>query len=55
MEVPKTRNVTGDDHHKEEEIEDDGDDDEILKTRISSHPLFGRLVENHLNCLKVLL
>ncbi|XVE58899.1 hypothetical protein DITRI_Ditri04bG0206000 [Diplodiscus trichospermus] len=41
------RNITGD-HHKEEE-----DEDELLKTRISSHPLYGRLVQNHLNCLKV--
>ncbi|GMI99494.1 KNOX Arabidopsis thaliana meinox [Hibiscus trionum] len=31
----------------------DGDDVELLKTRISTHPLYGRLVENHLNCLKV--
>ena len=43
------RGITGD-HHKEEE-----DEDELLKTRICSHPLYGRLVENHLNCLKVLL
>ncbi|XP_039044625.1 protein KNATM-like [Hibiscus syriacus] len=30
----------------------DSDDIELLKTRISSHPLYGRLVQNHLNCLK---
>ncbi|KAE8662247.1 NAD-dependent dihydropyrimidine dehydrogenase subunit PreA-like [Hibiscus syriacus] len=39
-------------HHQEEEA-GDSDDIELLKTRISSHPLYGRLVENHLNCLKV--
>ncbi|XWS60827.1 hypothetical protein CRYUN_Cryun07bG0070800 [Craigia yunnanensis] len=48
------RDITGDHHKEEEEEEDDDDDeDEVLKTRISSHPLYGRLVENHLNCLKV--
>ncbi|KAE8709652.1 NAD-dependent dihydropyrimidine dehydrogenase subunit PreA-like [Hibiscus syriacus] len=40
------------DHHQEEEGED-SDDIELLKRRISSHPLYGRLVENHLDCLKV--
>ncbi|KAE8736501.1 Pyrimidine 1 isoform 1 [Hibiscus syriacus] len=40
------------DHHQEEEA-GDRDDVELLKTIISSHPLYGRLVENHLNCLKV--
>ncbi|XVF50415.1 hypothetical protein PTKIN_Ptkin04bG0098000 [Pterospermum kingtungense] len=52
---PNFRNITGD-HHKEEEEEEEeeeDDDDKLLKTRISSHPLYGRLVENHLNCLKV--
>ncbi|KAK9925713.1 hypothetical protein M0R45_022983 [Rubus argutus] len=29
------------------------DDDETLKTRISAHPLYGLLVETHLDCLKV--
>lgn len=38
-----------------EKEEEEEDDDELLKTRISAHPLYGRLVENHLNCLKVLL
>ncbi|KAK6261490.1 hypothetical protein QUC31_007306 [Theobroma cacao] len=36
-----------------EKEEEEEDDDELLKTRISAHPLYGRLVENHLNCLKV--
>ncbi|KAE8712486.1 NAD-dependent dihydropyrimidine dehydrogenase subunit PreA-like [Hibiscus syriacus] len=40
------------DLHQEEEG-GDSDDVELLKTRISSHPLYGRLVENHLNCLKL--
>ncbi|KAL6181408.1 hypothetical protein ACLB2K_048063 [Fragaria x ananassa] len=40
---------------KEEEREENQDDDheENLKTRISSHPLYGLLVETHLDCLKV--
>ena len=29
------------------------EDEEILKKRISGHPLFGLLIENHLGCLKV--
>ncbi|KAL5827810.1 hypothetical protein ACOSQ3_019661 [Xanthoceras sorbifolium] len=31
---------------------DDEEDEEILKRRISSHPLYGLLIETHLNCLK---
>ena len=40
---------------KEEEREENQDDDheENLKTRISGHPLYGLLVETHLDCLKV--
>ncbi|KAK8599611.1 hypothetical protein V6N13_077526 [Hibiscus sabdariffa] len=41
------------DHHEEEEEAVESDDVELLKTRISSHPLYGKLVENHLNCLMV--
>ncbi|XP_004301240.1 PREDICTED: uncharacterized protein LOC101314859 [Fragaria vesca subsp. vesca] len=39
---------------KEEQREENQDDDheENLKTRISSHPLYGLLVETHLDCLK---
>ncbi|CAL0332575.1 unnamed protein product [Lupinus luteus] len=46
-------------HHKEEEeLEQEGDQEEeenneILKRRISNHPLYGLLVETHLECLKV--
>ena len=29
------------------------ENEEILRKRISGHPLFGLLIENHLNCLKV--
>lgn len=29
------------------------EDEEILRKRILDHPLFGLLIENHLNCLKV--
>lgn len=35
------------------EEEDDGVDGDMLRTRISSHPLYGLLLETHLNCLKV--
>lgn len=38
-------------NEKPEENQDD--DDETLKTRISAHPLYGLLVETHLDCLKV--
>lgn len=42
----------------EEEQEEEGDDEEenneILKRRISNHPLYGLLVEAHLDCLKVI-
>lgn len=38
-------------NQKPEEYQDD--DDETLKTRISAHPLYGLLVETHLDCLKV--
>ncbi|CAL0322267.1 unnamed protein product [Lupinus luteus] len=43
--------------HKEEELEQeqegDQENNEILKRRISSHPLYGLLVETHLECLKI--
>lgn len=29
------------------------EEEEILKKRISSHPLYGLLLHSHLNCLKV--
>ncbi|KAK2635550.1 hypothetical protein Ddye_030342 [Dipteronia dyeriana] len=32
---------------------DSEDDEENLKRRISSHPLYGLLIETHFNCLKV--
>ncbi|KAE9586080.1 hypothetical protein Lalb_Chr24g0398101 [Lupinus albus] len=35
-------------HHQEEE-----ENNEIFKRRISNHPLYGLLVETHLDCLKV--
>ncbi|KAH1075582.1 hypothetical protein J1N35_027910 [Gossypium stocksii] len=50
MEANKNNNVGVNYHHHHKE---EDDDDELLKTRISSHPLYERLVENHLNCLKV--
>ncbi|KAA8544420.1 hypothetical protein F0562_022432 [Nyssa sinensis] len=34
----------------EEAVEED---EEMLKKRISAHPLYGLLIEKHLNCLKV--
>ncbi|XP_050152111.1 homeobox protein knotted-1-like 1 [Malus sylvestris] len=38
---------------KEKEKEANIEDHEILKKKISTHPLYGLLVENHLDCLKV--
>lgn len=45
---------------EEEEEEDDddnigcvGDDEDALKKRISAHPLYGKLVKIHLDCLQV--
>ncbi|KAK7380097.1 hypothetical protein VNO78_32500 [Psophocarpus tetragonolobus] len=39
---------------EEEEYDDDEEENnEILKRRISNHPLYGLLVEAHLDCLKV--
>uniref|UniRef100_A0A5B7C8C5 Homeobox protein knotted-1-like 1 n=1 Tax=Davidia involucrata TaxID=16924 RepID=A0A5B7C8C5_DAVIN len=35
-----------------EEAEEE-EDEELLKKRISDHPLYGLLIETHLNCLKV--
>ncbi|GKV05248.1 hypothetical protein SLEP1_g17282 [Rubroshorea leprosula] len=29
------------------------EEEKVLKRRISTHPLYGRLVQNHLDCLKV--
>ncbi|XP_014494790.1 homeobox protein knotted-1-like 1 [Vigna radiata var. radiata] len=37
----------------DEEEEEEEKNNEILKRRISSHPLYGLLVEAHLDCLKV--
>ncbi|QCD92345.1 KNOX2 protein [Vigna unguiculata] len=39
------------DHDDEEEVEEQNN--EILKTRISNHPLYGVLLQAHLDCLKV--
>ncbi|MED6207819.1 Homeobox protein knotted-1-like [Stylosanthes scabra] len=41
------------DQEEEEEEEEDEENNEILKRRISNHPLYGLLVEAHLECLKV--
>ncbi|MED6167434.1 Homeobox protein knotted-1-like, partial [Stylosanthes scabra] len=41
------------DQEEEEEEQDDEENNEILKRRISNHPLYGLLVEAHLECLKV--
>ncbi|KAK7314675.1 hypothetical protein VNO77_33202 [Canavalia gladiata] len=38
---------------QQEEEEEHEENNEILKRRISSHPLYGLLVEAHLDCLKV--
>ncbi|KAE9588253.1 hypothetical protein Lal_00002857 [Lupinus albus] len=43
------------DEEEEEELEQEQEQEnsDILKRRISSHPLYGLLVETHLECLKV--
>jgi len=38
---------------QEDDDEEEEKNNEILKRRISSHPLYGLLVEAHLDCLKV--
>lgn len=38
---------------EEEEEEEDSWEGEMPRRRISSHPLYGLLVETHLNCLEV--
>ena len=40
------------DTYKEKEKQEENQD-ESLKTRIASHPLYGLLLETHLDCLKV--
>ncbi|GMN46079.1 hypothetical protein TIFTF001_015258 [Ficus carica] len=35
-----------------EDMEDDNENHDILKRQISSHPLYGLLVESHIDCLK---
>ncbi|XP_048330095.2 homeobox protein knotted-1-like 1 [Ziziphus jujuba] len=42
------RNINGG-----KEMGNEGDENEILKRRISNHPLYGLLLETHLDCLKV--
>ncbi|OIW16045.1 hypothetical protein TanjilG_04580 [Lupinus angustifolius] len=42
-----------DEDEEELELEQEEESNEILKRRISSHPLYGLLVETHLECLKV--
>ncbi|KAL2626149.1 hypothetical protein AAZV13_07G094400 [Glycine max] len=42
-----------DDDDDNEEEEEEEENNEILKRRISNHPLYGLLVEAHLDCLKV--
>ncbi|KAM5566923.1 homeobox protein knotted-1-like 1 [Rosa sericea] len=58
------RVVTSSDEQGDDRIhvgQDEGDDqdedkeEEALKKMISGHPLYGLLLENHLNCLKVCL
>ncbi|KAK7271180.1 hypothetical protein RJT34_26863 [Clitoria ternatea] len=44
-------NYKQEDDEDQEEVEEENS--EILKRRISNHPLYGLLVEAHLDCLKV--
>lgn len=40
-------------HEINQNIKEVEEEEEILKKRISSHPLYGLLLHSHLNCLKV--
>ncbi|CAA7033776.1 unnamed protein product [Microthlaspi erraticum] len=56
MEVKKDENSTLLEDPKQEisqNIKEEEQEGEILKKRISSHPLYGLLLHSHLNCLKV--
>lgn len=62
METDRDRDGDGGEKEKREErdaaaavVAQEDQDEEILKKRISRHPLFRLLIENHLNCLKVYL
>ncbi|KAF5734045.1 homeobox protein knotted-1-like 1 [Tripterygium wilfordii] len=50
MEDNESRNT---DVEKEEEEEAEAEAEEVLKKRISNHPLYGLLVDTHLECMKV--
>lgn len=48
------RSRNGGKENEREKVRKEGDDDhEVLKKMISSHPLYGLLIESHFNCLKV--
>ncbi|XP_038679411.1 homeobox protein knotted-1-like 8 [Tripterygium wilfordii] len=49
MEDNESRNT---DVEKEEEEEAEAEAEEVLKKRISNHPLYGLLVDTHLECMK---
>ncbi|XP_020201887.2 homeobox protein knotted-1-like 1 isoform X2 [Cajanus cajan] len=55
--TPNTNDTIEIEAYKQQQLEEEDDDEEenneILKRRISNHPLYGLLVEAHLDCLKV--
>ncbi|XP_022137557.1 protein KNATM [Momordica charantia] len=53
MESDLSNSTEGEQKVLQDEEEKEGWEGEILRRRISSHPLYGLLVETHLNCLKV--
>ncbi|XP_010496507.1 PREDICTED: protein KNATM-like [Camelina sativa] len=55
MEVKKDENSFLENMKEEinQNIKEEEAEEEILKKRISSHPLYGLLLHSHLNCLKV--
>ncbi|KAF8099276.1 hypothetical protein N665_0247s0055 [Sinapis alba] len=55
MEVKKDENsfLQNMKHEINHNTEEEEEENEILKKRISSHPLYGLLLHSHLSCLKV--
>ncbi|KAF2558749.1 hypothetical protein F2Q68_00013416 [Brassica cretica] len=55
MEVKKDENsfLQNMKHENNQKTKEEEEENEILKKRISSHPLYGLLLHSHLSCLKV--
>ena len=53
MKSDENGEMVSDGEERSEEEEEDEEERKMLKRRISCHPLYGFLVEAHLDCLKV--